>query len=175
MIFAGPMAGAVKCARLAKALRYTGAAFEGVVGGVRTYDAYQAWQNNDKIAAAGYLGEAVLRMLGMSTHALAALKTKVPTFKSGQLFDTTLRTSQGEVRVLADTVIDRGTLHLKDVVIEPVSGEVLRIGSKEVLAGRQQLIDQARKAGFKTLRITGERVTGANVGKQVDLIIKLLE
>ena len=85
MIFAGPMAGAVKSARIARAMRYTGAALEGVGAGVRTYDAYQAWQNDDKIAAAGYLGEAALRMLGMKKHAIAALKTKVPRSVPGTL------------------------------------------------------------------------------------------
>ncbi len=77
--------------------------------------------------------------------------------------------------MLAETVVDGKTLRLKDIVIEPVTTGKLTIGTKEVLAARQQLIDQARAAGFEKLIITGERLTGANVGKKVELIIDLLK
>jgi RHS repeat-associated protein len=94
-------------------------------------------------------------------------------FKNGNIFMTTVKTSQGDVYVLAETVVEGKTLHLKDIVIEPVGGQTLNIGTNEVLAGRQQLIEQARAAGFEKLQITGERVTGANVGKQVNKTINL--
>jgi hypothetical protein len=38
---------------------------------------------------------------------------------------------------------------------------------------RCQLIQQARELGFEKLRITGERINGANPGKKVDLLIDL--
>jgi hypothetical protein len=34
-------------------------------------------------------------------------------------------------------------------------------------------MEWAREAGFRELRITGERLTGANIGKRVDVLIDL--
>jgi hypothetical protein len=94
-------------------------------------------------------------------------------FKNGELFEAVFESSQGKVGLLAETVVHGKTLHLKDIVIEPITTGKLNIGTKEVLAARQQLIEQARACGFEKLIITGKRLTGANVGKQVELIIDL--
>jgi hypothetical protein len=64
-------------------------------------------------------------------------------------------------------------LHLKDIVIEPVKTGVLKVGIKEVSALKDQLIAQARAAGFDKLILTGERLTGKNPGKIVEIIIDL--
>ncbi|TWT35622.1 Bifunctional hemolysin/adenylate cyclase precursor [Posidoniimonas corsicana] len=94
-------------------------------------------------------------------------------FKNGELFEAAFDTSKGKVGLLAETVVDGKTLRLKDVVIEPLKTGKLNIGPKEVLAARQQLIEQARAAGFEKLIISGKRLTGANKGKLVDLTIDL--
>ncbi len=57
-------------------------------------------------------------------------------FKDGQLFEAVFSTSHGKVGILAETVVDGKTLHLRDIVIEPVTTGKLNIGTKEVLAAR---------------------------------------
>jgi hypothetical protein len=94
-------------------------------------------------------------------------------FKKGELFEATFETSRGKVGLLAETVVDGKTLHLKDIVIEPAQTRRMNLGANEVLAARQQLIDQVHAAGFEKLIITGERLTGANPGKRVKLTIDL--
>ena len=94
-------------------------------------------------------------------------------FKGGQLFEKVFDTSQGKVGFLSETIINGKTLHLKDIVIEPVKTGVLKVGIKEVSALKEQLITQTRAAGFDKLILTGERLTGANPGKIVELIIDL--
>ena|SRR5688572_16287426 len=94
-------------------------------------------------------------------------------FLDGQLFETTFETSRGHVGLLAEVAIEGKTLHLRDVVIEPIAARKLIIETREILAARRQLMEMVRAAGFETLRITGQRLTGANVGKQVDLTVEL--
>lgn len=96
-------------------------------------------------------------------------------FLHGELFEATFDTLQGKVGLLAEVSIEGGTLHLKDIVVEPIKHGRLAIGSREVLAAQAQLIAKAQAAGFITLRISGERLTGANPGRQVELIIDLSE
>jgi hypothetical protein len=80
---------------------------------------------------------------------------------------------KGTIEMLAETSIKGKTLHLKDVAIYPKGVQKLQIGHREVAALRDQLANEAKKLGFKKLRITGHRYTGANKGKDVDLIIDL--
>jgi hypothetical protein len=49
----------------------------------------------------------------------------------------------------------------------------LSLGTREVAALRNQLAAEARGLGFEQLRITGTRLTGANPGKVVDVVIDL--
>ncbi len=49
----------------------------------------------------------------------------------------------------------------------------MSIGAREVAALRSQLAAEARSLGFEQLRITGQRISGANPGKAVDLLIDL--
>jgi hypothetical protein len=95
-------------------------------------------------------------------------------FTHGELFERILQTSKGPVGMLAEVVIVDKLLHLKDVVIygqEQLSGLL-----RELLQAKTHLINQARAAGFETLRLSGQRVAGsssANPGKVVDIIIDL--
>ena len=59
---------------LAKALVITSIAAETTIGVTRAKDAYFAFQAGDKTAAAGYMGEAMLRLLGASVTAVSQLK-----------------------------------------------------------------------------------------------------
>jgi hypothetical protein len=108
---------------------------------------------------------------------LAALTNQLvlnmSSFADGELFETTFQTSQGLIGMLAEVSIKGQTLHLKDIVVEPRETTKLTLSSGEVLAVRQRLKQTARDAGFQILRITGERLTGAKVGKRIDLIMDL--
>jgi len=94
-------------------------------------------------------------------------------FTNGLLFEKVFETSQGKVGFLAETLVNGKILHLKDIVIEPVKTGFLKVGIKEVSALKDQLIAESRVAGFDTLILTGERLTGANPGKIVEIIIDI--
>jgi hypothetical protein len=94
-------------------------------------------------------------------------------FVDGELFETAFETSTGSVGFLAEVSLEGRTLHLKDVVVEPLVTGRPKIGSAEVLAARRNLMELARAAGFQKLRITGQRLTGANIGKRVDVMMDL--
>lgn len=78
--------------------------------------------------------------------------------------------------MLAEVVVDGETLHLKDVSVFGRSDRPLTGLTRELLAAREELVAAAREAGFRQLRITGQRVatsTSAHPGKLVDVIIDL--
>ncbi|MDX2226295.1 MAG: hypothetical protein SFY92_04255 [Verrucomicrobiae bacterium] len=94
-------------------------------------------------------------------------------FKSGEIIVREFSTSKGTVEMAAETVINGKSLHLKDIAVYPRGATSFEIGTREVLALRNQLAEQARAMGFESLRITGKRLTGANPGKTVDVTIDL--
>jgi RHS repeat-associated protein len=97
-------------------------------------------------------------------------------FKNGVDFERTIVTSKGPVDVVAETVINGNTLHLKDIAIYGRDSKPLTGLYKEVLKNKTGLINDAKEAGFKQLRISGERLpnsSSANPGKIVDLTIDL--
>lgn len=73
----------------------------------------------------------------------------------------------------AEAIINGRSLHLKDIAVFPKGAEKLDIGMREVLKLRGQLADEIGSMGFDTLRITGQRVSGANPGKAIDMTIDL--
>ena len=64
-------------------------------------------------------------------------------------------------------------LKLKDIAVFPRGSEKLDIGAREVIGIRDQLASDAAAQGFRRLRITGERLTGANPGKKVNAKVDL--
>ena len=95
-------------------------------------------------------------------------------FTHGELFERIIQTSKGPVGMLAEVVVVGKLLHLKDVVIYG-QGQLSGL-LRELLQAKAQLINQARAAGFETLRLSGQRVvssSSANPGKVVDVIIDL--
>lgn len=96
--------------------------------------------------------------------------------QTGDLFERTFATSQGDVGFLAEVEIAGTMLHLKDIVVFEVSGKVLRGLKRDVLTARSLLIDEAIKLGFTALRLTGTRLptsSSAQPGHQVDILIDL--
>lgn len=115
--------------------------------------------------------------LGFKGLKRAASKGAVNFFKNGQIFERTIQTSKGPIDVMAETVINGKTLHLKDIAIfgrdsKPLTGLI-----SEVLKARTALINEAKSAGFQQLRISGVRhataSTSASPGKVVDIMIDL--
>jgi hypothetical protein len=97
----------------------------------------------------------------------------MPNDLHGELFEATFETSAGPIGFLAEALIDGTSLHLKDVVVEPRAAARLNPGTMDILKAKEQLFESARIAGFQMLRITAERLTGATVGKKVDLTFDL--
>lgn len=96
--------------------------------------------------------------------------------KTGELFERTFQTSKGPVDFLAETVVDGDTLLLKDVVVYGRDPSNLTGLTKEALAARTQLVNEAIVWGFKKLRITGQRIqssSSANPGHTIDITIDL--
>ena len=75
--------------------------------------------------------------------------------------------------VAAEARVVGRTLHLKDIAVFPRGTDALSLGTREVAALRNQLAAEARDLGFEQLRITGTRISGANPGKVVDVVIDL--
>ena len=75
--------------------------------------------------------------------------------------------------MVAEVVTNGRTLHLKDIAVFPRGAESFSLGAGEVATLRNQLAAEARSLGFEHLRITGQRISGANPGKAVDLLIDL--
>jgi hypothetical protein len=95
---------------------------------------------------------------------------------TGDLFERTFQTSQGPVDLLAETVVEGKTLLLKDVVVYGRGSSSLAGLTKEALAARTQLVNEAEAWGFEKLRITGQRVqssSSANPGHTIDITIDL--
>ncbi len=96
-------------------------------------------------------------------------------FRNGDIILREFRTSRGTVDLAAEVQISGRSLHLKDVAVFPRGTDRLSVGAREVIAIRNQLAQEARAYGFRELRITGTRVSGANPGKQVDILIDLMQ
>jgi hypothetical protein len=94
----------------------------------------------------------------------------------GDLFERTFQTGKGPVDLLAETVVEGDTLILKDVAIYGRSSTSLTGLTKEALAARTQLVEEAKALGFKTLKITGRRMesgSSGNPGHAIDITVDL--
>ena len=90
-------------------------------------------------------------------------------FRVGELFEHKFHTIGGEIGLLAEVRIVADLLWLKDIAVYPVHGDKLIVGSIEVRKCLSELQGMAQTSGFRRLRITGKRVSGAAKGRQVDL------
>lgn len=96
--------------------------------------------------------------------------------KTGDLFERTFQTPKGPVGLLAETVVEGDTLVLKDVVVYGEGTTPLTGLTREALAARTQLIEEAKALGFKKLRITGQRIqssSSGNPGHPIDITVDL--
>jgi RHS repeat-associated protein len=96
-------------------------------------------------------------------------------FQSGDVIAKEFATGVGTVSMMAEAVVSGTTLHLKDLAVYPEGAKALKIGTKGMMELVQKLKVEARELGFTQLRITGVRLTGANPGREVDIVIDLTE
>jgi RHS repeat-associated protein len=134
-----------------------------------------SWRGNT-CSFSYHLGMAAYLAVTAMAAAPAAVVEEAVTapFSSGEIIVQEFTTSKGTIEMAAEAVIDGSTLHLKEIAVYPRGAEAFELGTREVIALRNQLAAQARGMGFETLRITGTRLTGANPGKIVDVIINLV-
>jgi RHS repeat-associated protein len=120
-------------------------------------------------------GAAILTRLGFgaarATPAAAAAGPAV--FRNGERVQRFFETAQGRVEMLYRVNIQDRTLHLDGVSVFPHFAERLNPGSAAVQQGLRTLMSEARAQGFETLRITGERISGAGPGRIQDLVLNL--
>lgn len=84
----------------------------------------------------------------------------------------------GDVRleVLAEVVVLEKELHLRDIAVFPAGTGRASLGAAALLGAlRRELIPQIRAEGFRRLRITGTRLSGARPGRTLDITIDLTE
>lgn len=95
------------------------------------------------------------------------------TINNGDIILREFNTPKGIVEVAAEARVRRDVLKLKDIAVFPKGADKLDVGAREVLKIRNGLADEAASQGFRRLRITGERVSGANPGKKINVKVDL--
>lgn len=78
---------------------------------------------------------------------------------------------EGRIGVMADIYVEEDAIELRNLMIYPVGVgvESLPIGVGQLLQVRRRIDDDARQLGFQRLRITADRLTGANPGRKVNV------
>lgn len=96
--------------------------------------------------------------------------------EAGGMVQAEFQTSKGAVQLLADAAVEGRTLTLSNTAIYPAgSAKALDLGAKEVLAMKKALVGQAKALGIDKIVIEGERLTGANPGKIVRVVIDAIK
>jgi hypothetical protein len=99
-------------------------------------------------------------------------------FVQGELYETTVSTSAGDVAVAAEVDVSGSELTLSGISVFNADGGPLvnQIGASQFLALRNEIATDAASEGFETLRLQGVRVPGSSSsapGKAIDIIINL--
>ena len=97
-------------------------------------------------------------------------------FKTGMLFEWAVDLGDVRIEVLAEVVVLEQVLHLRDIAIFPTGTGQASVGAAALMkALRRELIPEIRSEGFRRLRITGTRLSGARPGRTLDITIDLTE
>jgi hypothetical protein len=97
-------------------------------------------------------------------------------FRSGALFEWAVDVVDLRIEVLAEVVVAGDELQLRDIAIFPAGAEQASVGTAALLVAlRRDLIPEIRAAGFRRLRITGTRLSGARPGRTLEISIDLSE
>lgn len=81
--------------------------------------------------------------------------------------------STGRVGVMADIHVEGDLIELRDLILYPIGVEKLEIGVRQLLFMRRQIEIDIRGMGYARLRITADRISGANPSRAVHLEEKL--
>lgn len=111
-------------------------------------------------------------LLGAFLEGLGPLFSSLELVK-GSTYYAEIGSSQGKLGIMADISVDGKILKLDNLAVYPTNAERLNLGTREMLALRQQLANEARALGFEEVQITGIRYSGANPGRVVRYTIPL--
>lgn len=88
----------------------------------------------------------------------------------GESYDRYFETRQGRVGVMADIYASGEVMELRNLVIYPEGPtERLNVGPETIRSILRTMEIEVRSMGYRELRITADRLSGANPGKHVDL------
>lgn len=118
-------------------------------------------------------GVAARQAARLGIRLLSRLAPAAPiAFQAGQTLDRIVNTSKGPVRFVADVEVKGSQLILKDILVYPTeTGGRLQVGVRELLEAGKGFLDEARQAGFESVRFIGDRSAAAgsaNPGRAVD-------
>jgi hypothetical protein len=111
-----------------------------------------------------FVGEA-----GMLVHNVSALAAP----KTGDLVHKSYNVGGATIDLLGEATVNGSQLILRDIAVYPAGTATAKIGPQAVRTIYPALAEEAKARGFSSLRITGTRLTGANIGKQIDTVIDL--
>jgi RHS repeat-associated protein len=99
-------------------------------------------------------------------------------FKSGELFETSFKSTNGfKVSALAETEVQGTTLTLKNITIYADGTDLANtVGARSFIQLKNQVVQMAQQQGFTKVILQGERVMGstsANPGKIINQVIDL--
>jgi hypothetical protein len=97
------------------------------------------------------------------------------TFRHGELFERSFQAAGGVVEVLAEILIDGHRLELRDIAIYPRGVDRVPVAPTTLLGWVREVADEARREGFREVRLTAMRLSGRRRGRRVDFIIRLDE
>jgi hypothetical protein len=88
----------------------------------------------------------------------------------GESYDRYFETDQGRIGVIADIYVSDEVFELRDLIIYPEDPvDRLEVGTQTIRSILRTIEVEVRSMGYRELRITADRVSGANPGKHVDL------
>lgn len=94
-------------------------------------------------------------------------------FVEGELYERTIETPSGRIDVIAEIYLHGHQLELRDIAVYPNGAGRLAVSPAELLTWARFALAEIAEQGFKELRITGTRLSGAGPGRRVDLVIRL--
>jgi len=91
-------------------------------------------------------------------------------YKTGDIIEEVVQTPQGPVKIVGEAVVEGTQLTIKNIsVFSAETGERLNVGVGNMLKAVRPLFDGLKEAGYSAVRIVGDRVSGANPGRAVDI------
>jgi len=91
-------------------------------------------------------------------------------YRTGEIIEEVVQTPQGPVKIVGEAVVEGTQLTIKNIsVFSAETGERLNVGVGNMLKAIRPLFEELKAAGYTTVRIVGDRVSGANPGRAVDI------